>query len=473
MLRSLALCFLVVSSCPIGSPWLRAQERPNVIIILADDLGYGDVGCYPESPFRTPNLDRMAAEGIRFTDFYVPVPYCAPTRASLLTGRYPVRCGMTRNPFPREDLGGVRNADDVGIRQDELLLGEVLQQAGYRTACIGKWHLGHQPQFYPTRHGFHEYFGILYSNDMHPVRLLDGEQVVEYPVVQATLTRRYTERALRFIEENRNRPFFLYLAHAMPHKPLACSEAFFEKSGKGLYGDVMAELDWSVGQVLGALQRWGLDRKTLVFFTSDNGPWYGGSAGGLRGMKGSGCEGGIRVPLIARWPGRIPPGRVCSAPAIIMDLYVTVLAACGVPLPDDRILDGRDLTPLLSGTRESWEDTRTLFFYRGQRMIALRHGPWKLHLVAVPPGQLTAAPADRPYRDPRGPDGVRILAPCQQYHPSHHPGKQSGDPVPALSLFHVAEDPGEQHNVAAMHPDVVRELQTLAETFGQRVRAGQ
>ena len=215
---------------------------------------------------------------------------------------------------------------------------------------VGKWHLGHQsPEQLPTHRGFDEYLGILYSNDMRPVRLIDGEKPVEYPLVQATLTRRYTERALRFIERNRNSPFFLYFAHAMPHKPLACSEAFYKKSGAGLYGDVLAELDWSVGQVLAKLKELGLDRRTLVLFTSDNGPWFGGSTGGLRGMKSTTWEGGYRVPCIARWPGRIAAGNVCGAPAVTMDLFATALAAAEIQPPQDRVIDGKDLLPAALG----------------------------------------------------------------------------------------------------------------------------
>lgn len=461
----LIVCVLAITSTVATG---TAEDQPNVIIILADDLGYGDLSCYPMSPFSTPQIDRMAAEGARWTDFYVPVPYCAPTRASLMTGRYPLRCGLPRNPFPGEDLGGIRNADDIGLPPEEITIAESLKAAGYRTACIGKWHLGHQPRFFPTRQGFDYYYGILYSNDMHPVRLYENEEVIEYPVVQATLTQRYTERAIRFIENNHSRPFFLYLAHAMPHKPLACSENFYQRTGKGLYADVLAELDWSVGKILATLRRLGIEKKTLVIFTSDNGPWYGGSTGGLRGMKGSGCEGGIRVPLIVWWPGHVPAGQTRREPAIIMDLFPTVLAACRVTAPENRVIDGVNLLPVMVG--ESRLPERSLYFFRGERLIAVRRGPWKLHLQAVPEGQLRAAPPDRPYRDPRGPDGVRILAPCEQYHPSHHPGLQSGGPIPALALFNVAEDPGEQQNCSAEHGDIVDRLRQDAEQFAKELR---
>jgi len=292
----LATALAILST--FAAPGFAADRPPNVIVIYADDLGWGDLGCYGHPDFKTPNIDRLATEGARLTNFYSSCPYCAPARAALQTGRYQVRSGITRNPCP--DAG----VNDVGMPADEITLGEAFQAAGYKTSCIGKWHLGHKPEFYPTRNGYDEYLGILYSNDMRPVELWDNEKVIEYPVVQATITRRYTERALAFIDRNKDNPFFLYLPHAMPHKPLAASEAFYKQTGTNLYGDVMAEIDWSVGEIIAKLKKLGLERQTLVFFTSDNGPWYGGSTGGLRGMKGRTWEGGTRVPLIAWWPGR-------------------------------------------------------------------------------------------------------------------------------------------------------------------------
>src|SRR6478609_2301367 len=261
---------------------LSAAAQPNMILILADDLGYGDLACYGHPHFKTPNLDRMAAEGARLLHFNCPAPFCAPTRASLMTGRYPFRCGMTANPAP--DSTGQNN--ELGLPASEKTLPELLRRAGYVTGMVGKWHLGHsKKEFYPVHRGFDEYLGVLYSNDMRPVQLIDGEKIVEYPVVQATLTRRYTERALSFLERNKSKPFFFYFAHAMPHKPLAASEAYYKKSGSGLYGDVISELDASVGQVLAKLKELKLDDKTFVVFTSDNGAWFGGSCGDLRGMK--------------------------------------------------------------------------------------------------------------------------------------------------------------------------------------------
>ncbi len=451
----LAALFLLWSSA------LPSDEKVNVVILLADDLGWGDLSCTGNAKFRTPNLDRMAEEGARLTDFTVPVPFCAPTRASLLTGRYPPRHGLTQNPVPAADLGGARGGDALGLAEGEVTLGEAFQSAGYRTLHIGKWHLGHQPRFFPTRNGFHEYFGILYSNDMHPVELFEGEKRVEYPVVQATLTRRYTERALRFLEENRERPFFLYFAHAMPHKPVAASEEFYRKSGAGLYGDAVTELDAGAGQVLAKLKALGLEGRTLVFFASDNGPWYGGSAGGLRGMKGTTWEGGLRVPLIARWPGKIPAGRVIREPAIILDLFTTSLSAAGIAPPADRTIDGKDLLPMLAGDAKSPHEA--LLGFRGGELRTVRSGKWKLHLAPPGPARERAWKPDEKWVDPRGPDGVRILAPYEQAHPSQHPGVQTGDPVAGAALFDLEADPAEQKDQAAAHPAVVERLKALAE----------
>src|SRR5262245_35992289 len=255
----LGLFAAIVAAGSVGAAELDSP-RQNVVIIYADDLGYGDLGCYGNTKFKTPRLDKMATEGARLTNFYSVCPYCAPSRFGLLTGRYPNRGGMTSNPAP----DGGPNSDRLGIRDYERTLGEMFQSAGYATACVGKWHLGHQPQFLPTRHGFGEYFGILYSNDMRPVQLLDGEKIVEYPVIQDTLVKRYTERCLKFLETNKEKPFFLYVPQVMVHKPLAASPEFAGKSGAGLYGDALAELDWSVGQILDKLDALDLSQKTYV-----------------------------------------------------------------------------------------------------------------------------------------------------------------------------------------------------------------
>ena len=268
---------ILASLCMLYGPAFAAAgktSRPNIVIILADDLGYGDLACYGHPKFKTPNLDRMATEGARLTQFNCPMAFCAPTRASLMTGRYPFHCGMTSNPTP----DAAPRFDTLHLPEGEITLAQLFQQAGYATGMAGKWHLGHaKSEWLPTHRGFDEYLGIPYSNDMRPVQLLEGDRPVEYSVVQANLTRRYTERALDFMERNQARPFFFYLAHAMPHKPLAASEAFYKKSGAGLYGDVISELDACIGRVLDQLKKLGLDDNTFVVFTSDNGPWFGGS----------------------------------------------------------------------------------------------------------------------------------------------------------------------------------------------------
>ena len=435
--------------------------RPNIVIILADDMGYGDLGCYGHPTFKTPNIDRMAREGARLTDFYSTCPFCAPSRATLLTGRYQFRSGVLGNPAP--DAG----INDIGIPSREITLAQALKDAGYKTCCIGKWHLGHKPEFFPTRHGFDEYLGILYSNDMRPVQVLDGETVVEYPVIQSLLLKKYTARALRFIDENKNRPFFLYFPSPMPHKPLAASEDFYKKSGAGLYGDAVAELDWSVGQILGQLKQLGLDERTLVFFCSDNGPWYGGSTGGLRGMKGNTWDGGIREPFIARWPGRIPAAHVSHEPAAMIDLFATSLAATGVSLPKDRTIDGRDIMPLLTSDAKSPHET--IFSMQGARLATVRSGRWKYHGIA-PPKPKPMKP-DEKWIDPRAPDGVTLIAPYEQAHPSQYPGLLTGDETRAGSLFDLENDPGEQHDVATQNPDVTLRLKKLFDAMNHEVQA--
>lgn len=452
---------LAAAAC-LGSP--AAPDRPNIVIILADDLGYGDLACYGHPKFKTPRLDRMAAEGMRLMHFNCPAPFCAPTRASLMTGRQPFRCGMTQNPTP--DAGP--EADALALPKSEVTLADVLRKAGYATGMVGKWHLGHKAGFLPTDRGFDEYLGIPYSNDMRPVLLLDGTNVVENPVVQATLTRRYTDRALAFIRRNKSRPFFLYLAHAMPHKPLAVSPPFVGRSGAGLYGDVIAELDSSVGEVLDALQAEGIEDRTLVIFTSDNGPWFGGSTGGLRGMKATSWEGGYRVPMIARWPGRIPAGRTSLQLAVTMDLFATAVHAAGASMPDNRTLDGKDILPLLQG-----DDTpphEYAFGHQGPKLVTVRDARWKLHVLPSREMKLKAE-ADGRWIDPRGPDGVTILAPPGQFNLDAYPGVRDGVPPAAMQLFDLAADPAEQRDLAAGHPDEVARLKAAFDLLNHDVPA--
>lgn len=424
-------------------PALAATAAPpppaNIIVILTDDQGYGDLGCYGSPTLRTPHLDRMAAEGVRFTDFYSGAEVCTPSRAALLTGRYPLRSGMAgarRVLFPNS-AGGLPPA--------EVTLAEALKARGYATAHIGKWHLGIHPGSRPQDQGFDSTFGLPYSNDMDArkgitgkdrnsptppadgwnVALLRNGEVVERPAVQSTLTQRYTEEALRVIAAHRERPFFLYLAHTMPHTPLFASPRFKGKSLRGLYGDVIEEIDWSTGEILAALRRHGLAERTFVFFTSDNGPWLiegaqGGSAGPLREGKGSTWEGGMRVPGIAWLPGRIRPA-VTSQPASALDLYPTALALAGAPVPAGVALDGLDLLPLLTAGRDLPE--RPYFFYRGTELFACRLGDWKAHFQT-----------QSGYGQPK-PD-------------AHEP------PL----LFRLPHDPSEKYNVAAEQPAVLARI---------------
>jgi arylsulfatase A-like enzyme len=439
----------MAAACSPGSR-SDADAPPNLIIIFADDLGYGDLGTYGHPTIRTPNLDRMADEGMKFTQFYSAASVCTPSRAALLTGRLPIRSGMAsdgrRVLFPDSRLG---------LPADEVTIAEALKDQGYATAAIGKWHLGHLPPYLPTKQGFDEYYGIPYSNDMDRVAggewqeifweprveywnvpLMRGEEIVERPADQRTITRRYTGEAIQFIRTRKDGPFFIYLAHSMPHVPLFRSDDFVDTSRRGLYGDVIEEIDWSVGQVLDALREEGLADNTLVFFTSDNGPWlvfdtHGGSAGLLHGGKGMTWEGGMRVPGVAWWPGTIASGSVNSAVASTMDLFPTALGMAGRDLPGDRIMDGRDLLPMLTGASE--EPVRDVYFYyRGATLYAARKGPWKAHFVT-----------EWAYL----PDNQRT---------EHDPPR----------LFHLGHDPSEQYDVAAAHPEVIADI--LAEVERHR-----
>jgi uncharacterized sulfatase len=435
---------------------------PNIVLILADDLGYGDLGCYGHPKLKTPRIDQMAAEGARLTQFNTPAPFCAPTRASLMTGRYPFRCGMTQNPAP----DGGTAADALAMPQTEITLAQVLKSAGYATGMVGKWHLGHKPGWLPTERGFDEYFGIPYSNDMRPVQVLEGSEVTEYPVVQATLTTRYAKRATDFIQRSKDKPFFLYFAEAMPHKPLAASEKNYKKSGAGLYGDALTELDDSVGAVLDALKQNGIDDNTFVLFTSDNGAWFGGSCGGLRGMKGTNYEGGYRVPMIARWPGKIPAGHVSAELAVMMDLFATVLHVTGAKLPDDRVLDGRNILPLFTSASKSPHNF--IFGHQNSKLATIRDARWKLHLLPASQMKLKPGP-DGKWLDPRQPDGVTILAPFEQYNIDAHPGLTTGVEPARMQLFDLQNDPGEQTDVASQHPEEVKRLQIAYDAMNKDV----
>jgi arylsulfatase A-like enzyme len=432
---------------------LKAVDRPNIVIIYADDLGWGSLSCYGQKAYETPYLDRMAREGVRLTSFYVSTPGCAPSRAALLTGRYPFRTGVPSNPAP--DAGR-----DHGIKQSETTLAELLKAEGYATKAVGKWHLGHLPEFYPTRHGFDSYFGILYSNDMRPVMLCRDEMAVEYPVVQNYLTQRYTDEALSFIEANKDDPFFLYFPHAMPHKPLAASENFYKPGGVAadLYASVIRELDWSVGQVLEKLRVLGLAEKTLVLFASDNGPWYGGSTGGKRGMKGSSWEGGIRVPGIFWWPGQIKGGKVIDDPCGTIDVFPTVCRLLGINA-DKYNLDGYDIWDFLNGRAGP---DRAVYAWNGEVLMSAREGRWKLHRTA--PDARPRGKKGEVWIDERGPDGITLIAPFEQAQLWEYPSPpDTPDTAPsrAVQLFDLVSDPGEQVDVTKDHPEIVARLLSL------------
>jgi uncharacterized sulfatase len=396
--------------------------RPNFVVILADDLGYGDLGVYGSSLIRTPNLDQMSAEGVRLDSFYSSANVCTAARGGLLTGRYPIRLGLV--------LDVARPTNDIGISADELTLGEALQDLGYRTALFGKWHLGEEPERSPLLHGFDEFYGLLHSNDMLPLELYRGEHVIEQPVIQATLTERYTAEAVRFIEENQNNPFFLYVPHTFPHVPLHVSERFAGRSDAGLYGDVVEALDWSVGEILSALKRFGLDERTLVVFTSDNGPWWEGSPGVYRDRKGSAWEGGLRVPFVARWPTVLPAGVVSDQPAMNIDLLPTLVSLAGGSLPSDRAIDGRDILPMLQRGEPSPHEA--LYLFDQDRIAGVRSGQWKLVVESQ-------------YRN----------AVARLDHPQSYYG-------PGL-LFDLNRDPSETYSYSREYPEVVERLRQLLE----------
>ena len=419
-------------------------EKPNVILIFCDDLGYGDLACYGSKDIRTPNLDRMAGEGTRFTDFYVAANVCTPSRAALMTGCYAKRVGLQHRvlfPYSRD-----------GLNPDEITLAEILKTQGYATGCFGKWHLGHLPEFLPTAQGFDEYRGVPYSNDMGnhyysstskgeeidfvspPLPFLHGAELEESDPDQRFLTTRHTGNAIDFIERHRDQPFFCYIPHSMPHGPIAASPRFRGRSAGGFYGDVIEELDWSVGEIIGAVDRLGLTEKTMILFSSDNGgvvrpdaTGYGSSScGPLRGRKGTTWEGGHRVPFIVRWPGAVPAGRVCAEMALSMDILPTVARFAGTTEPRDRIIDGMDARDLWLGVEGAKTPHESYFYFSNEEIHAVRSGDWKLHV--------------------RRPDW-----------------KKEGFEQSDVYLFNLGDDIGESKNVAAEHPEQVKRLAALIE----------
>lgn len=425
----------------------QKTEKPNVIIILTDDMGYGDISCYNSEQIKTVNIDNLAAQGVRFTDFYAPTPYSAPSRASLLTGRFPLRHGMIQNPAPDDGI------DDIGINAREVTLGNLFQSAKYHTKCIGKWHLGHKPEYFPVKHGFDEYYGILYSNDMRPVQLIENMDTVEYPVDQRLLTQKYTAKALDFIERNSHTPFFLYLAHAMPHKPLAASEKFFINGNHSdLYAAAIRELDWSTGEVISTLKKLGILENTIVIFMSDNGPWYGGNTGGLKGMKATNWEGGTRVPFIIRYPKRFPQNKIITTPCWSLDILPTLMNLTGIKTDPNIKLDGQDITPIINGKSTSHSPVFTM---KNTKIQTIRDGNWKLFLNK--PDYFKETNLDT-WKDPRAPDGKTIIAPAEQATPEDYPGikplKMKGD----MLLFNLDNDRTESTDVSDKNPEIKEKL---------------
>lgn len=409
------------------------KRPPNVVIIFCDDLGYGDLGSYGSS-IPTPNIDSIGSSGVRFTSCLTANPVCSPSRAGLLTGRYPTRVGVPRVLFP---------ADKGGLSLEEKTLANVLKDAGYKNKAIGKWHLGHHPEYLPTARGFDEYFGIPYSNDMNPRLLLHNTEVVQEIADLEKLTPQYTQQATDFIKANAKNPFFLYMAHTYPHIPLGASERFKGKSKEGIYGDVLQELDWSTGEILKTLKESGLEKDTLVLFSSDNGPWFQGSPGRLRGRKGTTYEGGMRVPLLARWTGQIPAGRTSNSLVSLMDVFPTVTKLAGGTLPT-KPLDGVDAWPLLSGQAKSL-DRDALLYFDNWEIQAARLGPWKLHLSRHNADGYSAQPA-----------GGRLNLKINP------------------ELYNLDLDVDESYDVAPDNPTIVADIrgrvEKLLPTFPQEVR---
>ncbi len=433
-----------------------SNQLPNIVIIFADDLGYGDLGTYGALDFTTPNLDKMAAEGIRFTSFYSAQAVCSASRAGLLTGCYPNRINIHNAFMPWSKKG---------LADSEVTIAELLKQKNYATAIFGKWHLGHQKKFLPLQHGFDEYFGLPYSNDMWPVGF-DGVPITDstswkfrYPILpliegnekvdevktledQSTLTTRYTERAVQFIENNKDRPFFLYVPHSMPHVPLGVSDKFNGKSKQGMYGDVIMEIDWSVGEILKALETNGISDNTLVIYISDNGPWlnfgnHAGSTGGLREGKGTSFEGGQRVPAIMKWPGKIAEGQTKNTLMSSIDILPTIAEITGTQLPDHKI-DGINMLPVLLGDNVAPRNN-FIYYYGNNKLEAVREGHWKLIFPHKHRSYIGHAP---------GKDGF--------------PGETHTDST-SLELYNLRRDPGEWYNVADTYPDIVAQLQVLGE----------
>lgn len=446
------LCCIIIGLCSVKKSF---SKPPNFIVIFTDDQGFEDLGCFGSPKIKTPHLDQLAADGRKFTSFYSANSVCSPSRASLMTGCYPVRVSIPGVLFPRHD---------IGLNPDEITIADLLKTKSYATACIGKWHIGHKPKFLPTSQGFDSYYGIPYSNDMtidpeaklaeninlregftldrirnekpkkNLVPLMRNEEVIEYPCDQTTLTKRYTEEAVKFIEKNKKRPFFLYLPHTMPHIPLFASENFKGKSERGPYGDTIEEIDWSVGEIMKALRKNNLDENTLVVYTSDNGPWKlkggrGGSANPLRGYKFQTYEGGMRVPCIMHWKGKIPPGSSCDEIAATIDLLPTIAGLSGVELPNDRTIDGKNIWPLISGKEGAKTPHEIYFFYKGNSLESARQGKWKL--------------------------------------------RRSGKKSQSIELYDLASDISESNNLAQENEALINEIIQKMNSFDEKLKNAQ
>ncbi|MHA7102001.1 sulfatase family protein [Roseivirga pacifica] len=454
MKNSLLLIVVLFAIYSCQTTTTKTPSKPNVIIIFTDDQGYQDVGSYGAVGFKTPNLDQMAAEGIRLTDFYAAQAVCSASRAGLLTGCYPNRLGINGAFMPNSPKG---------LNPEETTIAEMLKTEGYKTAIYGKWHLGDAPEFLPTKQGFDEYFGIPFSNDMWPYHpqqgtifnfgplpLYENENIIDTLTDQSNLTTQITELSIQFIQENKSEPFFLYVAHPQPHVPLFVSDKFKGKSERGLYGDVIMEIDWSVGEILQTLKQEGIDENTMVIFTSDNGPWlaYGehsGSALPLREGKGTALEGGQREPAIIRYPGKIKPGRTLQTPMMNIDILPTIAELTGAQLPTKNI-DGKSVWKIWTGESDESPQEAYYFYYHVNELQGVRYKNWKMYF----------------------PHKYRTLG-----------GRQGGkDGLPAdyeyvtfdeIALYDLSKDISETNNVANEHPDVVEEIKALANSMRNKL----
>ena len=464
-IRLITICLVIISAYSLTPRILESAEKPNIIVILADDLGYGDLACYGAKDIATPAIDRMAAEGVKCNSFYVSA-VCSPTRASLMTGSHSIRVGIGGVMFPR---------NNHGLNPDEITLPELLKDQGYATAIIGKWHLGNEDMFQPMNHGFDYWYGTPASNNQfyYPTikkyaadcvfresytrdgiltretaacPLIRDNVVIEVPADQSQFSQRYTRETIRFITENQDQPFFIYLAHNMPHIPLHASERFVGSSDRGIYGDTIQELDWSTGAILRALKKLGLDSNTSVIFTSDNGPntGKGGSAGPLKGGKGSTYEGGVRVPFVARWPGAIPAGIESDEAMTGMDLLPTLTRLAGGDVPDDRVIDGKDISPLLTGKSNAKSPHEAIYYLRGRGIQGIRVGDWKYHITTE------KLPKEKKSK--------------------RQPVSEKTGKVVVETLCNLGDDIGEQRNLIDDHPELAARLKQQMAEFDNELR---